>query len=120
MDRSTTALFKTDLITLEIVRNELEALMDETHTVVRKTGRSAMIKSGDFSTSITDGAGDNIGIGKQMGLTAIFEHLAHEALRMYPQIDDGDVFIVNDPYAGASHLCDIFLLKPVFYDGERV
>ena len=36
-------------------------------------------------------------------------------------IHDGDVFIANDPYTGGgSHLPDIVLLKPVFYQGKLV
>lgn len=35
-------------------------------------------------------------------------------------IRDGDVFIHNDPYLGASHAPDIDIIVPVFYDGELV
>ena len=30
----------------------------------------------------------------------------------------GDVFIVNDPYLGGTHLMDVRLVKPFFYEGE--
>jgi hypothetical protein len=42
-------------------------------------------------------------------------------LQKYKKEDicDGDVFIANDPYSGGgSHLPDIVLLKPVFYEGK--
>ena len=29
----------------------------------------------------------------------------------------GDIFILNDPYEGGSHLPDIFLFKPIFMEG---
>lgn len=35
-------------------------------------------------------------------------------------IHDGDVFIHNDAYLGASHAPDIDIIIPVFYDGELV
>lgn len=35
-------------------------------------------------------------------------------------IHDGDVFILNDPYRGGTHLPDITFITPVFYDDELV
>lgn len=35
-------------------------------------------------------------------------------------IEEGDVFILNDPYRGGTHLLDITLITPVFYNGELV
>ena len=32
----------------------------------------------------------------------------------------GDVFIMNDPFAGGMHLPDIFIFMPIFVDGRRV
>ena len=32
----------------------------------------------------------------------------------------GDIYIVNDPFDGASHTPDIFIVKPVFFRGERI
>jgi N-methylhydantoinase B len=33
-------------------------------------------------------------------------------------VDAGDVFIVNDPYLGGTHLMDVRFVKPFFYKGE--
>src|SRR5690606_8255107 len=33
-------------------------------------------------------------------------------------IADGDIFILNDPFDGGTHLPDIFIFKPLFVDGE--
>ena len=35
-------------------------------------------------------------------------------------VGPGDIFANNDPYAGGSHLNDIFMFKPVYGEGERV
>ena len=32
----------------------------------------------------------------------------------------GDVFVMNDPFAGGMHLPDIFLFKPIYRDGRRL
>ena len=31
---------------------------------------------------------------------------------------DGDVVIMNDPYLGGTHLMDVKMVRPFFYDGE--
>ena len=33
-------------------------------------------------------------------------------------LDEGDVFIVNDPYLGGTHLMDVKFVKPFFYQGR--
>ena len=35
-----------------------------------------------------------------------------------PDVHDGDVFIHNDPYFGGSHLPDVNVVRPAFYDGR--
>lgn len=35
-------------------------------------------------------------------------------------MDDGDIFILNDPFEGGMHIPDIFIIKPIFWDGMRV
>jgi hypothetical protein len=35
-----------------------------------------------------------------------------------PGINEGDMFIANDPWVGAAHQQDVMLLCPVFWEGE--
>ena len=35
-------------------------------------------------------------------------------------INEGDVFAVNDPYRGGTHFPDVSLIRPVFADGELI
>jgi N-methylhydantoinase B len=42
------------------------------------------------------------------------------ALRKFDDLNEGDQIVVNDPYHGGSHLPDITLIKPIFYDAELV
>jgi N-methylhydantoinase B len=76
----------------------------------------------DFSTALCDAQGRTVA----QGLTIPFHlgsiHFALGAVidafpsRIYP----GDIFILNDPFSGGIHTPDIFLFKPVFYQGERI
>ena len=36
------------------------------------------------------------------------------------KFDEGDVWMVNDPYVAGTHLNDVMMVKPLFYDGELV
>jgi N-methylhydantoinase B len=38
--------------------------------------------------------------------------------RFASDVHDGDVFVHNDPYFGGSHLPDVNVIRPAFYDGE--
>ena len=53
------------------------------------------------------------GVGNAVGM-AVSECI----LRNYfgEDVKPGDIFANNDPYEGASHLPDIFLFKPIFYN----
>ena len=35
-------------------------------------------------------------------------------------IQPGDMYVLNDPFDGGTHLPDIFIFKPLFYDGEHL
>ena len=41
-----------------------------------------------------------------------------EVIRRARAIAPGDLFIVNDPYMGGTHLMDVRFVKPFFYKGE--
>ena len=43
--------------------------------------------------------------------------MKHVLARFDGDIEAGDIFILNDPFEGGTHLPDIFLIKPVFIDG---
>jgi N-methylhydantoinase B len=42
----------------------------------------------------------------------------YEVIRRARAIEPGDLFIVNDPYMGGTHLMDVRFVKPFFYRGE--
>jgi N-methylhydantoinase B len=46
--------------------------------------------------------------------------MAHVRRKFAGRIDPGDVFILNDPYAGGTHLPDFYIVKPTFLEGELV
>jgi N-methylhydantoinase B len=50
----------------------------------------------------------------QFSVQAVIERIKARGIAL----DDGDVFIVNDPYLGGTHLMDVKFVKPFFYKGR--
>ena len=50
----------------------------------------------------------------QFSVEAVIERVKTLALLLHP----GDVFILNDPYLGGTHLMDVKFVKPFFYEGK--
>ena len=114
---------RTDPITLELFRNALFSIADEMAVTVCRTTYSGVLRDNmDFSTAFTDGQGRLVaqGLTIPLHLGSIPTALAAVLERFDNDCHPGDVFIMNDPYAGGMHLPDIFIFKPIFKDGERV
>lgn len=112
-----------DPITREIMRNAVASAADEMALALHRTAYSTIVRDClDFSTSLCDAAGQMIAQGVTIPLHLGAVPSAMEALlaRFTRQIDPGDVFIMNDPFAGGMHIPDIFIIRPIFWQGERV
>ena len=114
-----------DPVTLEIMANGLRSVADETFAALMKSAYSTNIKERrDHSTAIMDPAGRLI-VQADASLPI---HLASmgglmECLlaRFDGDIRDSDLFVANDPHvAGGTHLPDINMAMPVFFDGDLV
>ena len=113
-----------DPITLEILRNSLRSITDETYIALTKAAYSTNIKERrDHSTALTDVQGRLV-VQAENSLPI---HLASmlgmmEKLLAKYRVEgmaDGDIFVANDPYvAGGTHLPDVNLAMPCFVNGE--
>jgi N-methylhydantoinase B len=111
-----------DPILVEVVKNELAAITEEMAIAVWKTGRSAMMKSGDFATAICDGQGRLIGQGYAAPFQlAFFIEMMPYILKKYGNtFRPGDVIVTNDPYAGITHMPDVAIIAPAFWQDQLV
>ena len=112
-------------ITLEIVANSITSIAEQMGVILSKTGYSTNIKERkDLSVAVFDRNGKLLSLAQHIPLHFSSLSGAVEVLTQkynVEDIHDGDIFIANDPYSGGgSHLPDIVLLKPVFYNGELV
>ncbi len=112
-----------DPITREIMQNGLAAAADEMSAALYRTAYSTIVRDClDYSTSLCNARGEMIAQGVTIPLHLGSVPFAMGALfeRFGEDIEPGDVFILNDPFDGGMHIPDIFIVKPIFWEGERV
>jgi N-methylhydantoinase B len=107
-----------DPIGFETLRRALEGLGDEMAIVLARSAFSPLLRNAlDFSTALLNTRCEVIAQGRTSPLHLISIIEAAQAVqRKFERFEPGDVFIVNDPYEGGSHLPDIFLVSPLFVD----
>jgi N-methylhydantoinase B len=109
-----------DPIALRIAQHRLAGIAEEMGVVLGRTALSPNIKERrDYSCAIFDGRGrlaaQAAHIPVHLGSTPLAVRAAIEAVALGP----GDVAIVNDPFAGGTHLPDVTLVAPVYLRGAR-
>lgn len=108
-----------DPVETSLFANALQSVADDAMLTLFRTSRSHLAKNAmDCSTGILNAQGQllSAGLGDPKHLSRVYA-LMPPILEKYPPcraMQDGDIYIVNDPYSGASHLPDIYLIKPVF------
>jgi len=112
---------KVDPITLEVFNHRLGGIAEEMGLALCRSAFSPNIKERrDFSCAVFDGAGELTAqaahIPVHLGSTPLS---VREAIARQP-MEPGDVVILNDPYAGGTHLPDVTLVAPVFFRRRRV
>ncbi len=110
-----------DPVTLAVVEHRLESIAQEMTEAMLRTAMSQILNSSrDFSTAILDADCQLVAQGEGIPVHISALPVAGAAVRDYfgDDIHDGDLFILNDPYFGGSHLPDITVIRPVFHHGR--
>jgi N-methylhydantoinase B len=109
-----------DAVELEIMRNQLESVAEEMGEVLIRGAYSPNItERRDCSTAIFDAGGR---------MVAQAEHIPVHLGAMPEAVDaildrdpePGDVWLLNDPFRGGTHLPDVTLVSPITYEGNIV
>jgi N-methylhydantoinase B len=111
-----------DPVTYEVIRHRLWTInLAHGETVTRISG-SPIFQSLDFNMCIMTERGEPVQnapflqhllAASPLAVQYILEHYGED-----PGVDDGDVWICNDPWIGAVHQMDAFVGCPVFVDGK--
>ncbi len=110
-----------NLVDVAVLQERLIAIVREMRVNLMRTAFSSVIyESQDYSCALLDGAGQLIAQAED-NPSHIFPmpFSTRRILEMYKgNIKPGDVFIVNDPYIGGTHLNDVAIIAPCFFEGE--
>jgi N-methylhydantoinase B len=107
-----------DPIDLQVTAGALRAACEEMGAVLVRSAHSANIKERrDCSTAVFDAEGQMV-----MQAEHIPVHLGAMPAAVAAVLDEehreGVAWVLNDPYAGGTHLPDITVVTPAFHDGE--
>jgi N-methylhydantoinase B len=109
-----------DPVTLSVLASALAGIAEEMGAVLIRGAYSSNIKERrDCSTALFDEHGRMVAQAEHIPvhLGAMPEAVAAVMSR---DPEPGDVFAINDPYSGGTHLPDITLVSPVAHEGEII
>ena len=109
-----------DAITFAVIKSALDTIVDDMAYAVMRTARSPIVRDVlDYSVTICDRHGRILSQAKTVALHlgAVPDAMDVIMARFAGDLAPGDVIILNDPYDGGMHLPDIFMFKPVFFEG---
>ncbi len=110
-----------DPVMLEVFNNLYMSIAEQMGAVLENTAASVTIKERlDFSCAVFDAEGDLIANAPHMPV-----HLGSmgasvkTVIAQNPEMRPGDVYVLNAPYNGGTHLPDITVVTPVWDDAEE-
>jgi N-methylhydantoinase B len=112
-----------DPITAQVVRDSFEFVSEEMSRVVERSAVHPLFQEvHDYSTGVFFYDGEDVSLIARA--TAMPVHIFASVASVQAIVDafgddihEGDVFLLNDPYAGGSHQADWTMMKPVLLEG---
>ena len=111
-----------DPATFVVIKNSLYAAAEEMKVVLAKTAYSPILKvAGDYSCGIFDTSGQMVAQGPDLPIhLGSMPDAVKAVVSAFETFEEGDVFIHNDPYFGGSHLPDVNVVSPAFYNDKLI
>ncbi len=113
-----------DPVTVEVVRNKLDGIANEMELTLLKSSFSPIVKEGlDASASLFTIEGETLAqaVAIPIHLATLIPCVA-KILEEFPRdtMREGDIYTMNDPYLGGTHLPDFAVIMPIFHDGRPI
>ncbi len=112
-----------DPVTFEVVRHAMWNInVEHGNTIMKISGSPICAYGHDFNPCLLDEKGDFVFFGPFLQYlsspigSAVKWTLENRSDS--PGINDGDIFLTNDPWVGSTHQSDVALFAPVFWKGE--
>ena len=111
-----------DLVQLELIRESLIAVVNEMRANIIHSSYAPIIYEGhDFSCALMSADGRQVAQGladHPIHIFAVPYSTQQVVAKFKDDINEGDLFLHNDPYTGGTHLNDVLMLHPVFFNGK--
>ena len=116
--RQAIALDRPDPVTLELFNRRFMGVAEAMGAALERTAHSVNIKERlDFSCALFDTDGGLVANAPHMPVHLGSMGASVRAVRdRHPDLEPGQAFALNNPYAGGTHLPDITVVMPVFMD----
>jgi len=111
-----------DPVTFEVIKHRLWQINDEQGVTIRTISTSPIVVDGnDMNVGIFTRDGDLVVAGPYV-LTHVttMDAVIKNVIKHASDIEDGDIFLVNDPYLGALHQNDVAVVSPFYHQGELI
>ena len=106
---------------LELFTNRFMAIAENMGALLQRTSLSVNIKERlDFSCALLDAEGRLVANAPHIPVHLGGLGVCVQTLLEYFDFEEGDTIVTNHPKYGGSHLPDVTVVTPVFYEGERV
>jgi len=112
-----------DPISFEILKNILISIAEEMGVVLRKSSFSPNIKERrDFSCALFNASGQLVAQADHIPVhLGAMPYSVQAVLKEFKgDLSEGDDIILNDPYRGGTHLPDITMISPIFFNEKLV
>jgi len=113
-----------DGVTLEVMRNALQSVAEEMGVTLIRTALSINIKDRrDCSSAIYTANGELVAQAEHIPLhLGLMPSVIKAVLKKISveELEPGDAITINDPFISGSHLPDVCVFSPVFYEGTLV
>lgn len=116
-----------DPVTLTVIQNGLQQVCNEMDLAFSRAAFSPVIaEANDRSDGIYHATTGELIAQGELGLPVFVGTMQYSTMAVLKKIEagetappeEGDVYIVNDPYLGGTHLMDVRFVAPFFHDGE--
>jgi N-methylhydantoinase B len=112
---------KPDPTRLEIFKNIFHSIAEEMGAVLRRSAFSPNIKERrDYSCAVYDAHGEVLAMGDHMPVHLGSMPASVAAARSVLMLEPGDIALLNDPFAGGTHLPDLTMVMPVHLQSKKL
>lgn len=113
-----------ELVTREVIRGWLDTAAEEMQNAIIKSAHSMLIAEGrDATAALFDDRGRTLAQASSIPVhLGVMVGLGRIIAERYPAgvATPGDVYVTNDPYAGGTHMPDIAVCVPIFFEANLV